>query len=58
MEISINVNAPAGAKIEKKTTPLEYFLYILLAVCVIWIVVACTYWYIKTKKRNAAAAHY
>ena len=58
MELSINVNAPAGAKIEKKITPLEYFGIILMIVVVIAIVIAAAYCCIKRRKRNTAEANY
>ena len=53
MEISINVNAPAGAKIDKKITPIEYFGIILAIVVVIAILIAVIYCCLKKRKGNA-----
>jgi len=58
MQLSINVNAPAGAKIEKLITPLEYFGIVLVIVLIIAIVIVAVYCCCKKRKANASAVSY
>ena len=58
MQLSINVNAPAGTKIEKLLSPLEYFGIGLVVVVLIAILIAIACCCYRAKKKRDEEAKY